>query len=98
MPGAAMLTLLGGPALPEAQRDKLRVRLQEDNPGVDDLEAQIVHFVSLSGPLDDDGHRVLERLLTYGPSGQVKALEGRTLVVVPRIGTTSPWSSKATDI
>ena len=43
---------------------------------------------------------VLERLLTYGPRAQQETEDsrGESLLVVPREGTISPWSSKATDI
>jgi hypothetical protein len=41
---------------------------------------------------------VLDRLLHYGPRVEEHALAGRRLLVVPRIGTISPWSSKATDV
>ncbi|MFZ2321835.1 MAG: phosphoribosylformylglycinamidine synthase, partial [Pseudomonas sp.] len=38
------------------------------------------------------------RLLKYGPSVPVQEPTGRLFLVVPRFGTISPWSSKATDI
>ncbi len=43
---------------------------------------------------------LLERLLTYGPREAADAprVAGAEVIVVPRFGTISPWSSKATDI
>ncbi|MBC7173949.1 MAG: phosphoribosylformylglycinamidine synthase, partial [Polyangiaceae bacterium] len=41
---------------------------------------------------------ILERLLTYGPRLEAHRPEGPSAVVVPRLGTISSWSSKATDI
>ncbi len=41
---------------------------------------------------------LLNRLLTYGPSVAVGMTRGVHLTVTPRVGTQSPWSSKATDI
>jgi phosphoribosylformylglycinamidine synthase len=43
---------------------------------------------------------LLDRLLTYGPREPEGAarLGGAEIIVVPRFGTISPWSSKATDI
>src|SRR2546430_73493 len=57
----------------------------------------------VGGPLAAGDRRVLERLLTYGPRPTLpelvrEMLEGHRLLVVPRLGTISPWSSKATDI
>ncbi|MBF4264232.1 hypothetical protein, partial [Vibrio anguillarum] len=39
-----------------------------------------------------------EKLLTYGPTIQDHEPQGLLLLVTPRPGTISPWSSKATDI
>lgn len=40
----------------------------------------------------------LEKLLTYGPTIEEHEPEGLLLLVTPRPGTISPWSSKSTDI
>ncbi|HQC29421.1 MAG TPA: phosphoribosylformylglycinamidine synthase, partial [Methylotenera sp.] len=40
----------------------------------------------------------LKQILTYGPTLQVEDPQGELLVVIPRIGTISPWASRATDI
>jgi phosphoribosylformylglycinamidine synthase len=40
----------------------------------------------------------LERVLSYGPDSAPVQASGELMLVVPRIGTISPWSSKATDI
>ena len=42
--------------------------------------------------------QVLHRLLQYGDASTTAKQNGDMLLVVPRIGTISPWSSKATDI
>jgi len=67
-------------------------------PRVSRVAARHVHFADLSRELDADERRVLERLLTYGPSRKGDEPEGRLLLALPRFGTISPWSSKATDI
>jgi phosphoribosylformylglycinamidine synthase len=41
---------------------------------------------------------MLERLLSYGPKSAHEDLHEGVLLVVPRLGTVSPWASKATDI
>jgi phosphoribosylformylglycinamidine synthase len=57
-----------------------------------------VHFVDVATPLSDEATRVLDGLLAYGPRIVLEPVSGRELCVVPRVGTISPWSSKATDI
>ncbi len=98
-----MLVLQGTPAVSAAALEKKLRAMRGANPGVRALAAAFVHFVELDpaggeGPLDPSARAVLEQLLTYGPRQTATALEGRTLWVVPRVGTISPWSSKATDI
>src|SRR5690606_6979098 len=68
-------------------------------PQVRALTAYYVHFVQVRGSLDDAGRQVLDGLLQQGPqASDAPSPDSATLVVVPRPGTISPWSSKATDI
>jgi phosphoribosylformylglycinamidine synthase len=94
----AMLVLAGPHALSDATLTKRLLAVREANPGVSGLAARFVHLVDVERPPTDDEKAVLARLLEYGPKRHANAVEGRTLYVVPRIGTVSPWSSKATDI
>jgi phosphoribosylformylglycinamidine synthase len=93
-----MMVLPGAPAFTPARLDARLARVRATNPGVEAASASYVHFVDLEGELDAEGRRVLGRLLTYGPTLAGGAVEGLRLWVVPRLGTISPWSSKATDI
>jgi phosphoribosylformylglycinamidine synthase len=68
------------------------------NPGVRDVYAEFAHFLDTETTLDADERKVLDRVLDYGPCLERREITGRAWVVVPRIGTISPWSSKATDI
>ncbi|APX94877.1 phosphoribosylformylglycinamidine synthase [Halomonas sp. 1513] len=92
-----MLELRGAPALSAFRHAKLLATLRDRVPEVDTLHAEYVHFVDHHGELDDDQRQLLERLLDYGSQAGA-AQEGHLFLVVPRIGTQSPWSSKATDI
>jgi len=96
----SMLVLPGSAALSRARLEKRLARIREACPGVTAASARFVHFVDLAAPLGDEGRAVLEQLLTYGPREPLPAIAGATttLWVVPRLGTVSPWSSKATDI
>ena len=69
-------------------------------PGIGAISARFIHFVDVERDLDARERALLERLLTYGPRepGGAARLVGAELIVVPRFGTISPWSSKATDI
>ncbi len=95
-----MLEIVGAPAFTPARLEKRLTLVRQGNPGVSALTATFVHFIDVTVPLDESARAVLERLLRYGPRA-VPASAGageRRLLVVPRIGTISPWSSKATNI
>ncbi|MCP5186166.1 MAG: phosphoribosylformylglycinamidine synthase [Pseudomonadales bacterium] len=97
-----MLILRGAPALSAFRLDKLAQKLALVHPDIQLRHAEFVHFAELQGELGEAQLAVLERLLEYGPgSTRVDAAElaGASLrLVVPRPGTISPWSSKASDI
>src|SRR5690606_14283803 len=73
-------------------------KLLQAHPAVIALGCRFVHFVDLAEPLSDSRQQVLGKLLQYGPAGANEEMDGELFVVVPRPGTISPWSSKATDI
>ncbi len=93
-----MLKLRGAPALTAFRRQKLLSALQAKAPVVSGVYAEFVHFAELKSELDDNALRILEAILRYGPKAEVEAQQGTLVLVVPRAGTISPWSSKATDI
>lgn len=94
-----MLQLRGAPALSAFRHAKLLATLRASVPEITELYAEYVHFVDVEGDLGPAEHALLEQLLDYGPSyAEERLTEGLAVLVVPRIGTQSPWSSKATDI
>ena len=93
-----MLIFRGAPALSEFRKQKLSSSLKAIEPAIEGLYAEFVHFVEVTGDLSDIESATLTALLTYGPQVSAEDPEGELLLVVPRPGTISPWSSKATDI
>ncbi|MHB0762820.1 phosphoribosylformylglycinamidine synthase [Stutzerimonas sp. NM35] len=93
-----MLILRGAPALSAFRHGKLLAQLTEKVSAVSGLYAEFAHFAEVTDTLDADEQQVLDRLLKYGPSVPVQEPMGRLFLVVPRFGTISPWSSKASDI
>ena len=87
----------GGNALSPFRAAALLARIQAVAPAVQAVEARYVHVVSSDQPLDEATQETVRRLLTYGEA-YVGATEGAAIVVAPRLGTVSPWASKATDI
>jgi phosphoribosylformylglycinamidine synthase len=97
-----MLHLRGAPALSASRKASLLKTIQAAAPGITGLSADFAHFAHFTPstpPLTPDEERILERLLSYGPQReQAEAPEGKLVLVLPRVGTISPWSSKATNI
>ncbi len=94
-----MLELRGAPALSAFRHTRLLTVLREHVPEVEALSAHYVHFIDHREELSDASRERLAQLLDYGtaPQGEVPE-DARRFLVVPRLGTQSPWSSKATDI
>lgn len=93
-----MLILTGSPALSDFRIQKLSNLLAENNITFGRISTEFVHFVDIKDDLNESELEVLQRLLSYGPVLSGEVVTGTTLTVVPRFGTISPWSSKATDI
>ncbi|MFG0379393.1 phosphoribosylformylglycinamidine synthase [Pseudomonas sp. zbq_18] len=93
-----MLILRGAPALSAFRHGKLLSQLTAKVPAVTGLYAEFAHFAEVTGVLDTREEQVLARLLKYGPSVAVQEPVGKLFLTIPRFGTISPWSSKASDI
>ncbi len=93
-----MLRLIGNPALSEFRLQKLLAEIRRRVPAVTAIGTRFVHFVDVEQTLTKEELGILERLVSYGPRLEGQLAEGELLLVLPRPGTISPWSSKATDI
>jgi phosphoribosylformylglycinamidine synthase len=93
----AFLKFRGARALSDFRLAKLVQELKVAQPGLRGVAAEFWHFAEAAAAPGAQELRLLERLLRYGapPAG---APQGELFLVVPRLGTISPWSSKATDI
>jgi phosphoribosylformylglycinamidine synthase len=93
-----MLILRGAPALSQFRTQKLLIEGQKTVSNLGQIYAEYVHFADLNQDLSDKKLETLKKLLTYGSRKELKDTKGAFALVVPRQGTISPWSSKATDI
>ncbi|TSE20264.1 phosphoribosylformylglycinamidine synthase [Tepidimonas aquatica] len=94
----AQITIFhGGDALGHFRARTLLPRLQAIDARITAVAARHVHLVATDAPLDPEAHARWQALLTYGEP-YAGPTEGVRVVVSPRVGTVSPWASKATDI
>ena len=92
-----MTQLEGGNALSTFRAQQLQPALQAIHPKITGIAARFVHLVATdTAPTPAERDR-LAALLTYGDAYSGPA-DGPTIIVTPRLGTVSPWASKATDI
>lgn len=93
-----ILKLQGPSALSPFRRGRLLAELQAVEPTVIGLDARYVHLVETSGELDEAALERLKSILDYGQAPETSVVGSLEYLVMPRLGTLSPWSSKATDI
>ncbi|WP_184099673.1 phosphoribosylformylglycinamidine synthase [Silvimonas terrae] len=94
---ADVLKLRGGAALSAFRVEKLLAALASQGIKAD-IQAEFWHFAETSAALTAAEQSTLERVLHYGDPAPAESGKGSLLLVLPRLGTISPWSSKATDI
>ncbi|MEY5098823.1 MAG: Phosphoribosylformylglycinamidine synthase [Pseudomonadota bacterium] len=87
----------GGDALGNFRAQQLLPRLQAVSDKIIGISARFVHLVDTLAPLSAEQRESWKALLTYGEPYEGET-GGALVVVSPRIGTVSPWASKATDI
>ncbi len=93
-----MLQLRGNIARSASRLRRILAELHPALPQVRAMTAEYWHFIDLADTLDPAQDLALKRLLHYGPNTPPNTSEGQPFIVVPRLGTVSPWSTKATDI
>jgi phosphoribosylformylglycinamidine synthase len=93
-----MKTFRGAPALSDFRVNKLLNQCTELQLPVTDIYAEFSHFAHISAALNVEESQVLQQLLKYGPTIEEHEPVGQFILVTPRPGTISPWSSKSTDI
>jgi phosphoribosylformylglycinamidine synthase len=92
-----LTTFPGGRALSTSKTTQLLTQAQQIAPQITAVATQWVHWVQTDTTPDAATLAKLQALLTYGePAGAANG--GELIVVMPRLGTVSPWASKATDI
>ena len=93
-----MLCLPGSAALSAFRLQRLEEELAARIDGLDHVHAFHLHFVDTARELEAAERDRLEVLLDHADSEPLGDPDDLSLCVIPRPGTVSPWSSKATDI
>ncbi|QHE76470.1 phosphoribosylformylglycinamidine synthase [Hydrogenophaga sp. PBL-H3] len=96
-------TFDGGNAISDFKVQQLLPRLAALSDKITGLSARFVHLAAFDGEPDAATVARVGELLTYGEPAteahaRLEATGAPALLVMPRLGTVSPWASKATDI
>ena len=86
----------GDAALSTFRIERLLARLREHCPGVTHARATWLHVVWSDAPLE--GVTLTRLMALVGATSATFTPPARARYVAPRVGTLSPWASKATDI
>ena len=98
MTSSKMICLRGNAALSQFRIDKIQKQLEQVSPNISHLNAIFWHFAWVEHTLSSEQENTLKKILTYGAAQNNEVVKGEMLLVLPRIGTISPWASRATDI
>jgi phosphoribosylformylglycinamidine synthase len=98
MQSAQFLSLRGSAALSPFRLSKILDSLYTSAPNISHIYAEFFHFVFSDGELSAAQQNALQQILSYGPKGFSEVPVGELFLVIPRIGTISPWASRATEI
>ena len=93
-----MLVLSGVSALSQFRLDKLLSMVQQRIARVETIEAQYFYVAETTQQLNEEEVSRLSNILSATVQAEAGIESENICWVVPRIGTISPWSSKATDI
>ncbi|SFM10964.1 phosphoribosylformylglycinamidine synthase [Nitrosomonas communis] len=93
-----MLQFRGHKALSHFRLQKLSDLIKSIVPQISVIDAEYWYFCKIKRDLKQNELNILQKLLGIDPAQQPPVPEGEFVLVLPRPGTISPWSSKATDI
>ena len=84
-------------ALRKFKVNTLNERIKRLIPGLEIIGTEYIHFIETDKDLSQSNKKTLHKLLNYSPEVNLEDSK-YTITVAPRIGTISPWSSKASEI
>ena len=88
----------GGSAFSAFKSQGLLAKLQAVCPEIQSFTAHHIYLLATEQPLATADHQRMAQLLDVQSNPAAAAAAGVSCVVSPRMGTVSPWASKATDI
>lgn len=98
----SLIILRGNPALPSFRCNQLLDHFANLKLPIVNFSAHYEYYISLNNSISPDKEGWLAQLVKHdgfvGQSPEISTSKAITLKVIPRLGTLSPWSSKATGL
>ncbi len=88
----------GGPAFSDFRLRKFLADIQSRVPAISELRGNWIYVAQVSHEFSDTYRQTLAQLIDAEPVTSSELFAGQAAVVMPRLGTLSPWSSKAVEI
>ena len=93
-----MSSLVGNKIYSNFRANSLLRVIQAKHPSVVDLSSAYIHIFESEEKLNSIELNNLKQILDYGEKADIQKKFNNVLFIGPRIGTISPWSSRAKDI
>ena len=91
-------TILGNQVYSNFRKNNLLEKIQVICPKISNLTSAYLHVYESDENLTSDEVTRLNQLLDYGTPSEIRRNSDNVIYISPRVGTISPWSSRATDI
>ena len=91
-------TILGNQVYSNFRKNNLLEKIQAICPQISNLSSAYLHICESDENLTTDEITRLNQLLDYGTPSEIRRNSDNVIYISPRVGTISPWSSRATDI
>ena len=89
--------MFGSKVFSEFRKKALIKKLKLINSSINKIESSFLHLIESNNKLNAEENKHLEKILSYSSSSISLGLKD-IIYIGPRIGTISPWSSRASDI
>jgi len=89
--------MYGSQVFSEFRKIALIKKLKLVNSSINNIESTYLHLIESRNPLNSKENKRLEKILSSTPSSAFLGL-ANIIYIGPRVGTISPWSSRASDI
>lgn len=91
-------SFLGNQIYSDFRKENILQKIKNKYPFIEDMDSIFLHIAESKQKLTSNETKRLNKILEYGPKSNFSKKSKNIIYIGPRLGTISPWSSRATDI